>query len=392
MAESLQAVEFPTVTGNEWDVIVVGAGVLGAFHAYFARCKGLRTLLIERSHLPGEASVRNFGMIAASGMSQGDWHNRGLESAAIYRQLAERFSFGFQTGGSHYLATTPNELLVLQEFARLGPAKGYRCELLDRTQSVAINPAINPESCLASLFFPDDVRIDPRQFLKNFVPWLAKSFGCAYLPDTVVTQVKTSGDGCRILTANGAEHLAKNVFVCSGADLKTLFPDYFSTTGLLQCKLLMLKTEPQPKLRLGSNLGSGLTLRRYPAFRISPSWSKLRDEHVDPELLRQGIHILMVQDEDGRVIVGDSHEYGTHGLDERLSAQTEALIIAEAQRISRLENWNISQRWHGIYSLHPEQELLRKTLDDRIHLVTGIGGKGMTTGPAVARESIDGIV
>jgi hypothetical protein len=29
------------------------------------------------------------------------------------------------------------------------------------------------------------------------------------------------------------------------------------------------------------------------------------------------------------------------------------------------------------------------TIDDRIHLVTGIGGKGMSTGPGYARHSVE---
>ena len=45
------------------DVIVVGAGVLGTFHPYFAARKGFRTLLFERNAFPSDASTRNFGMI-----------------------------------------------------------------------------------------------------------------------------------------------------------------------------------------------------------------------------------------------------------------------------------------------------------------------------------------
>jgi len=140
-----------------------------------------------------------------------------------------------------------------------------------------------------------------------------------------------------------------------------------------------------------ASLASGLTLRRYPAFRICPSWDKLRDEPVNPELVRRGIHVLMVQDGDGGVVIGDSHEYRPAGLDERLDSTTEALILAEAQRLARLDHWRIGLRWHGIYLLDPEYELFRETVDDRIHLVSGIGGKGMTTGPAVAGESIEAI-
>jgi len=36
-------------------------------------------------------------------------------------------------------------------------------------------------------------------------------------------------------------------------------------------------------------------------------------------------------------------------------------------------------------------ELYRATMDEVIHVVTGIRGKGMTTGPAVARETIDAL-
>ena len=45
------------------DVIVIGAGVLGTFHAYFAAQMGLKTLLIERNMFPNDASTRNFGMV-----------------------------------------------------------------------------------------------------------------------------------------------------------------------------------------------------------------------------------------------------------------------------------------------------------------------------------------
>jgi glycine/D-amino acid oxidase-like deaminating enzyme len=49
----------------------------------------------------------------------------------------------------------------------------------------------------------------------------------------------------------------------------------------------------------------------------------------------------------------------------------------------------VSERWHGTYPLHPDRPVFTATIDRSIHVITGIGGKGMTTGPALARESID---
>src|SRR5262245_36537460 len=146
----------------DWDLIVVGAGVLGSFHAYFAGLRCWRVLLLERGDWPGEASVRNFGTLMAGAMAPGDWHRRGTESVALYCELAARVPFEFRAGGSLYPATTPGEAAVLEEFARLGPARGYRCELLDPARAAALCPPLNLDHVRLALFFPDDARVEPR--------------------------------------------------------------------------------------------------------------------------------------------------------------------------------------------------------------------------------------
>ena len=60
--------------------------------------------------------------------------------------------------------------------------------------------------------------------------------------------------------------------------------------------------------------------------------------------------------------------------------------LQEAQKLVRLASWEITERWHGVYGMPKDAELYRETIDGAIHLVTGIRGKGMTTGPAVARD------
>jgi glycine/D-amino acid oxidase-like deaminating enzyme len=41
--------------------------------------------------------------------------------------------------------------------------------------------------------------------------------------------------------------------------------------------------------------------------------------------------------------------------------------------------------------LHSQPETFSTTFDERIHIITGMGGKGMTTGPALAEETIDNL-
>lgn len=373
---------------GEWDIIVVGAGVLGAFHAYFACQKGLRTLLIERSDLPQEASVRNFGTLVPSAMTPGVWLERAKESVTIYRDLAERLPIPLQIGGTQYLATTAAEWDVLEEFSRIGPALGYECRLLDLSESLQLNP-IERGNCLGTLLFPHDARIEPRRFFNMFLPWLSNERGCDFRPRTVVVGITETPDGCRVVTADGAVYACGHVFVCGGADLRTLFPEQFASAGLVRCKLQMLRLGAQPDVRLRTTIASGLSIRWYPSFQSCKTFERLRAEPVNAEVASRGIHVLMVQDQDGSIVVGDSHQYSSGDLDDTLDGSTESTILREARRLARLPNWDVLERWHGVYALHPERPIFQQTINERIHIVTGVGGKGMTTGPALARESIE---
>jgi FAD dependent oxidoreductase TIGR03364 len=375
---------------TSWDLIVVGAGILGSAHAYFAAERGWRVLLLERGEWPAEASVRNFGTLMA-GSLVGEWRRRGVESITWYQELARRAGIDFRPCGSLYHVTTDLEAKILEEFARLGPDKTGACELMDPVRASLINPLMQFKHVRLTLFFPGDARVEPRGLLRKLIPWMKGEWGVDYRPCTVAVKiVARAGEAC-VRTAGGELLHARHVVICNGADLRTLYPERFLSSGFQRCKLQMMRLEPQPHLRLPMNLASGLTLRRYPAFAQCPSWAKLEHEPAAPGVLENGIHVLMVQDADGSFVLGDSHTYGSGDLSEILDSNIEKLIVTEAQRLVGLGSWSITERWHGVYGMPRDAELYRETIDGVIHIVTGIRGKGMTTGPAVARETINAL-
>ena len=182
-------------------------------------------------------------------------------------------------------------------------------------------------------------------------------------PGAVAVAVWASGGEACVRTADGAEFHARHAVVCNGSDLRTLFPDRFTAAGFERCKLLMLRTVAQPHLRLPTTVASGLTLRRYPAFAGCPGLARLGDEPVAPGVLEAGIHILTFQDPDGSFVVGDSHEYGAGDLSDVLDARVEALILSEARKLIELANWEVAERWHGVYAMPRNGELYRETID-----------------------------
>src|SRR5262249_4807786 len=140
-----------------------------------------------------------------------------------------------------------------------------------------------------ALFFPDDARIEPRSLFRRLIPWMTRELRVEYRPTTVAVEVWASGGEACVRTAARAELHARHVVVCNGSDLRPLFPDRFIAAGFERCKLQMLRTLPQPRLRLPTTVASGLTLRRYPAFSICPSWARLNEESVAPGVLEAGI-------------------------------------------------------------------------------------------------------
>jgi glycine/D-amino acid oxidase-like deaminating enzyme len=61
------------------DLIVVGGGILGTFHAWHAAALGKKVLLIEKDQYPVNATVRNFGQVVPSGMAA-DWFQYGVHA------------------------------------------------------------------------------------------------------------------------------------------------------------------------------------------------------------------------------------------------------------------------------------------------------------------------
>jgi FAD dependent oxidoreductase TIGR03364 len=374
------------------DVIVIGAGILGTFHAYHAARLGYKTLLLERNALPNDASTRNFGMVVQTIVEANSvWTEFARASQEIYRTLQAEDEITVRPTGSLYVASTELERSVLEEFAR-EQATNYHSVYLEADEALRRYPCLQASYCRGALHFPDDLVIDPQQLLRRLIPRLAEQKVFEYYPRTLVTSVEASGQGCEVRDAQGRVLRASRVFLCTGSEYRTLFPAHFAASGLQICKLQMMRTVPQPMPLLPHALLSGLSIRRYPAFKATPSYVKLEQQEMAQRLRDYGIHLLLKQNADNSITIGDSHEYlpcqeASTG-EERTNYAIHELLLEEARRIVSLPDWRIAHLWNGYYMVNPRDEIYTATIDGMIHIVTGIAGKGMSTGPGFARHHI----
>ena len=363
---------------------VVGGGIVGLAHAWSAAERGWKVTLLERHARAQGATVRNFGMVWPIGQPAG----RALEVAKVSRarwlQFSRSTGFPVSECGSIHLAHRPDEWEVLQQFAAVAPEMGYDCELLGRDATLARAPGANSNGLLGGLFSPMELGVDPARAASDLATWLTERHGVTIHWNAMVGAVTPEPQlhwGIQKLSFD-------RVLVCSGSDFADLFPQAFAGADLRNCKLQMLETGTQPgQWRIGPHLASGLTLRHYANFQICPGLKALarRINQETPELDRYGIHVMASQPVDGRVILGDSHEYGEE-ITPFDQAIIEDLMVRELRKVFHLPDWTIRRRWHGIYAKYPAGYAFRVDPMPGVSVCTGTGGSGMTMAFGIAEE------
>lgn len=364
-----------------YDTIVVGAGIVGLAFALSCARRGQRVLVLEREERAVGASIRNFGLVWPIGQPAGVRFQRAKRARQTWDELGAAGVTEVRATGSLHLARSTLELQVLTEFAGLG---GDGVELVTPEEAAKLCPAVKRNGLAGGLYSPHERMVDPRHACEAISAWLQSTFGVEFRFGAAVRNVAT---GCVELT-DGQRLGSNQTYVCSGPDLRSLFPNELATAGVTLCKLQMMRTEPQPSgWRLGPSLCAGLTLGHYEGFAGCPSLPQLLAEFHQryPRHMKSGIHVLVSQNGDGGLCLGDTHEYGgTH--DPFQLAASDELVLGYLAEFAELPQPRIAERWIGVYPrLKGCSELVLHPLPG-VTLVNALGGAGMTLSFGLAED------
>jgi FAD dependent oxidoreductase TIGR03364 len=379
---------------KKYDLIIIGGGIIGTFCAYHALQKKKSVLLIEKDEIPFEATFRNFGQAVPSGQSMTKWFDYGRKSLQIYKELQAVTDISLVGNGSWYLASDDQEMTLVEEMGKIFSEIGYANRIYSAQESIKINPHFNASYVKGGMFLPNEASLNPLVMVHKLRAFLMEKMGLHFMPNTAVIDVEKKRGIAKLVTSKNETIWADHIIVANGRDTQFLLPEHYPADELKISKLQMLRLAPQAKI-LKSNILTGLTIRRYESFHSCPSYAKLSVDENQQKLQKAGIHILFKQADDGSIILGDSHEYApVHKQSQfgfEISTEINQLMLAEAKKILHLADWTVDSTWAGYYLQSTKADVFTKTVDGVIHIINGIGGKGMTTSPGFTAEYIQNL-
>lgn len=365
------------------EVAVVGAGIVGLAHALAAAKQGYQVTVFERRPQASGASIRNFGMVWPIGQPAGFLYERAMRSRQIWLEMADKAGFFRDPVGSLHLTYREDEAQVLEEF--VAGASDRPVRLLSPQEVAQKSPAAVIDGLKAALWSETEVIVDAREAIRALPSALTAHYGVQFHFGTVVTQIAAPH-----FTAGGLGWTADQIFVCSGEDFETLYPEVFRNSGITKTKLQMMRTVPQPNhWRLGPALCGGLTLTHYAAFAHCPSLPalKTRIEQEMPFAPQWGIHVMASQNGLGELVLGDSHEYGLNP-DPFDRTEINEFVLNYLKTFVQPPTLQLAATWHGIYAKLPGQTEFIARPEPGVAIINALGGAGMTLSFGLAEKVV----
>jgi glycine/D-amino acid oxidase-like deaminating enzyme len=355
------------------DVVVVGAGIVGAATARELAVRGVAVTLVDRGEVSSGTTGLGEGNVLASDKDVGPELELTAAGLALYDELDERLGADARIRRKGALIVHPDERTGAGEPARVERllAYGMRCRLIGAADVRELEPELTGDIAGAA-WFPDDLQCDPRAIARALAREAAAAgaevrTGCDVAAIAVDRARRVGG----VRLASGGRLRAGAVVLAAGAWSRTL----------AETASLDLPLEP----RWGQ-------LVRLDAPRDEPRL--IRRKVVDGSYLASvtspdpGLEVTTVVETtyEGDVLVGSSR--ARRGFDTTVDdAVSEAMIARAARLVPRVRDLRVAAAWAGLRPWLPDHlpAIGPSTRVPGLWLATGHEGAGVALGPVTGR-------
>lgn len=212
------------------NVIIIGAGVVGAAIAHYCTAAGLSVRVLDRGQPGSGTSSRCEGNLLVSDKEHGAELDLANYSLALWRGELAEFAhlWEFENKGGIIVASQESSMMSLHRALQTQRQHGIAVDEIDTDQLRELEPNISPQS-VGAAYYPDDCQVMPMLLVSHLLR-MARDRGASVHSQTEVTGFLTRGEhvtGVRttkgIFTAdaviNAAGPWAANVAATAGVSV-----------------------------------------------------------------------------------------------------------------------------------------------------------------------------
>ena len=340
------------------DVVILGAGIVGAACARECAGRGLKTLVVDSGIVGGGATAAGMGHIVVMDDSPTQLALTRY-SQQLWLALASKLppEVDLEQCGTLWIAADAEEMEEVRRKRDLYATAGVAAEILDAHALAEAEPQLRRPLAGALLVSSDAVLYPPSA--AAFLMGAAIEAGARLL----VSQRVLAAQNGRVRLASGEEiHAARIVNAC-GAESVSLLPE----------------------LPIRKRKGHLVITDRYPGFirRQLVELGYLRSAHA---VAADSVAFNVQPRRTGQVLIGSSREFGAE--DASVHHALLAAMVARAQQyLPRLADLHAIRVWTGFRAATPDKLPLIGPWprDNSLFLATGHEGLGITTSLATAK-------
>jgi D-hydroxyproline dehydrogenase subunit beta len=197
------------------DVVVIGAGIVGAACAYFLSEAGVRVILVDRDFPASGTSRACDGLILLWDKASPIELALGKASARLWTELVDvrGLDCEYSRRGTILVAENADALAAGKAKANDLQAAGVRAEVLDQPSLLAMEPELATDLA-GGVFFPDDAQVDARRATVALVT-AAKRRGLTLCCDAPVTAIQRDAGGQVSAVRAGDTEISCRAVVCA---------------------------------------------------------------------------------------------------------------------------------------------------------------------------------
>lgn len=192
MHPPLQPVDSDASLPAKVDVVVIGAGIVGASAAYFLAQKGLSVALLEKGRIGAEQSSRNWGWCRQQNRDRRElplmqhsmrlWNSLGQATGA---------DLGFRRNGLIYVTKDKQELATWEAWVTMAQQYQVGSRMLSPAEARAMTPG-NEQDWIGGVHSPQDGRAEP-SVAAPVMALAARALGASVHQNCAVRGLETRG-------------------------------------------------------------------------------------------------------------------------------------------------------------------------------------------------------